>query len=56
MSLKSIKSILEEASLVPPDKYQDWSKAWRLAAEGGSTESMLGFFAREAGISEDVFL
>ncbi len=56
MALKSIKSILAEASLVNAEQFQEWSKAWRVAVENGSTESMLAFFAREAGISEEVFL
>jgi type II secretion system protein E len=56
MALKSIKSILAEASLVTPEQFQEWSKAWRVAVEGGSTESLLGFFARESGISEETFL
>src|SRR6185503_18631397 len=56
MALKSIKNILAEASLVNPEQFQEWSKAWRVAAENGSTESMLAFFARESGISEEVFL
>ena len=56
MALKSIKSILAEASLVTPEQFQEWSKAWRTAVEGGSTESLLGFFARESGVSEEIFL
>ena len=56
MAQKSIKSILAEASLVTAEQFQEWSKAWRTAVEGGSTESLLGFFARESGISEEVFL
>ncbi len=56
MALKSIKSILAEASLVSPEQFQEWSKEWRVAAENGSSESMLAFFAREAGITEEVFL
>src|SRR5688572_14395823 len=56
MALKSIKTILAEASLVNPEQFQDWSKEWRKAAENGSNETMFEFFAREAGISEEVFL
>ncbi|MGZ8900228.1 MAG: GspE/PulE family protein [Limisphaerales bacterium] len=56
MAQKSIKSILAAASLVTPEQFQEWSKAWRVAVESGSTESLLGFFARESGISEEVFL
>jgi type II secretion system protein E len=56
MALKSIKTILAEASLVNPEQFQDWSKEWRKASENGSNESLLGFFAREGGISEELFL
>ena len=56
MALKSIKSILADAALVTPEQFQEWSKAWRVASENGSTESLLGFFARESGISEEIFL
>ena len=47
MALKSIKSILAEASLVTPEQFEEWSKEWRVAVENGSNESLLGFFARE---------
>jgi type II secretion system protein E len=56
MALKSIKFILAEASLVSPEQFQEWSKAWRVAVENGSNESMLAFFARESGLSEEIFL
>src|SRR6476660_8636070 len=56
MALKSIKTILAEASLVSPEQFQDWSREWRKAVENGSNESLLAFFAREAGISEEIFL
>lgn len=56
MALKSIKSILAEAALLTPEQFQNWSKEWRVAVENGSTESLLGFFARESGISEEQFL
>jgi type II secretion system protein E len=56
MALKSIKNILAEASLVSAEQFQEWSKAWRVAVENGSNESMLAFFARESGLTEEVFL
>ena len=56
MALKSIKSILAEASLVTPEQFVEWTQAWRVAGENGSTESLLAFFAREAGITEEIFL
>src|SRR5256714_4023743 len=56
MGLKSIKSILAEAGLADTEQFVNWSKAWRTAVEGGSTESLFAFFSREAGLSEEVFL
>jgi type II secretion system protein E len=56
MALKSIKAILAEASLVMPEQFQEWSIAWRVAVENGSNESLLAFFARESGLSEEAFL
>ena len=53
MGLKSIKSILAEAGLADTEQFVNWSKAWRTAVEGGSTESLFAFFSREAGLSED---
>jgi type II secretion system protein E len=35
---------------------EEWNKAWRVAVEGGSQETLLGFVAREKGSSEEAFL
>src|ERR1051325_8303437 len=56
MGLKSIKSILAEAGLANAEEFVNWSKAWRTAVEGGSSESLFAFMSREAGMSEEVFL
>src|SRR4051812_4850014 len=56
MGLKSIKSILAEAGLANAEQFVNWSKAWRTAVEGGSSESLFAFMSREAGMSEEVFL
>jgi len=56
MALMSIKSLLAEAELATPEQFQEWSKEWRVAAENGSTEPMLAFFAREGGRTEEAFL
>src|SRR3954464_493709 len=56
MGLKSIKSILNEAGLANAEQFVNWSKAWRIAVEGGSTESLFAFMSREAGTSEELFL
>ena len=56
MAFRSIKSVLAEAELVPPTQFEEWSKAWRVAVENGSPESLLSFFWRERGLSEEAFL
>jgi type II secretion system protein E len=56
MALTSIKQILADADLASPGEFTDWTKEWRTAAENGSDEPLLGFFAREKGLTEEVFL
>ncbi len=56
MALRSIKSVLADASLASPGQFLEWTKAWRIAAENGSNESMMGFFSRESGLAEESFL
>ncbi len=56
MAIASIKTLLAKNNLASPQQFEDWNKAWRLAADGGSAESLLAFIARERGASEEVFL
>ena len=56
MALISIKNILAEADLATPVEFSDLTKEWRVATESGSEEPLLAFFAREKGLTEDVFL
>jgi type II secretion system protein E len=56
MALASIKSLLARHSLATPQQFEEWNKAWRKAVESGSQDSLLGFIARERGVSEDTFL
>ena len=56
MALTSIKQILAEADLATPVEFSDLTKEWRVAAENGSEEPLLVFFAREKGLTEDAFL
>jgi len=37
-------------------QFEEWSKAWRVAVESGSQETLLAFMCRERGLAEDVFL
>ncbi len=56
MALTSIKQVLEKAALVTSTQFDEWSKAWRVAVENGSQETLLAFFCRERGFSEELFL
>ena len=56
MALTSIKQILADADLASPGEFKEWTKEWRTAAENGSEEPLLGFFAREKGLTEETFL
>src|SRR5437867_1796629 len=56
MPFTSIKTVFAQAALASPDEFSQWLKAWRIAAESGSQEPLLGFFSRERGVSEEQFL
>jgi type II secretion system protein E len=56
MAFVSIRQVLADASLAAPAQFETWLKAWRVAAENGSQDTLLSFFSREAGISEELFL
>ncbi len=56
MGFASVKEFIAQIALVTPEQFEEWSKAWRVAVENGSQESLLGFICRERGIAEDVFL
>ena len=54
MGFTSIKSLFAEVAQVAPDQFDEWRKAWQVAAESGSQESLLAFICRERGLAEDV--
>jgi type II secretion system protein E len=56
MAFVSLKDFFNRMGLVDPAQFAELSKAWRVAAENGSQETLLGFICRERGIAEDVFL
>lgn len=56
MAFVSIKNILAQHALATPEQFDDWNKAWRVASENGSQESLIGFICREKGIAEDAFI
>lgn len=56
MSYSPIKSVLENAGIITPAQFDRWNSAWRQGIEAGGTEPWLTFFARESGLSEEIFL
>ena len=56
MAFISLKEFLARMGLTTPGQFEEWTKAWRIAAENGSQESLLAFICRERGLAEDVFL
>ncbi|HEX3987821.1 MAG TPA: GspE/PulE family protein [Verrucomicrobiae bacterium] len=56
MAFVSLKDFFDRMGLVTPQQFADLSKAWRVAADNGSQETLLAFMCRERGVAEDVFL
>src|SRR5690349_5652557 len=56
MAFISLKEFLSRMGLATPPEFDTYSKAWRVAVESGSQESLLSFICRERGLAEDVFL
>ncbi len=56
MAFVSLKDFFARLGLVSPDQFNEHTKAWRVAVENGSQESLLAFICRERGVAEDVFL
>jgi hypothetical protein len=56
MAFLSLKEFFARMGLVTPEQFDQHTKAWRVAVENGSQESLLGFICRERGITEDAFL
>jgi type II secretion system protein E len=56
MSYVSLKNLLAQAALATPGQFEDWSRAWRVAVNNGSQESLLDFISRESGVSDEMFL
>ncbi len=47
---------MAESDLATPAQFDQCSKAWRIALESGSQDSLLTFISRERGLSEEAFL
>src|ERR1700688_3092560 len=56
MAFVSLREFLGRMALATPAQFDECSKAWRIAVESGSQETLLGFICRERGLAEEVFL
>jgi len=56
MAFISLREFLSRMGLGTPEQFDEWTKAWKVAIESGSQESLLGFVCRECGLADDVFL
>src|SRR3989441_517571 len=56
MAFISLKEFLGRMELATPEQFDEWNKAWRIAVESGSQESLVGVIWRDGGLDEDVFL
>ena len=56
MLAASLTTLFEEEGLATREEFSHWLRAWKTSVDGGATDSMLSFFAREKGASEDEYL
>jgi len=56
MAFVSLKEFVGRMGFATPAKFEEWCKAWRVAVESGSQETLLAFVCRERGVAEDAFL
>jgi len=56
MSFVPLNNVFAEAAQTSAEQIADWAKAWRIAVEAGTQESLVDFICRESGMSEEHFL
>ena len=56
MGFSSVKNLVASVADATPVQFDGWRDSWRAATNGGSTEPLLGFIARERGMTEEAFL
>ena len=56
MAFTTFKNFCLTAGLTTPGKYDEWHRAWHVAAAEGAIESWPVFLCREVGMLEDAFL
>ena len=55
MAFSPVRNLVATVAEASPAQFDDWRKSWRAAVDGGSTEPLLTFVARERGVAEDIF-
>src|SRR5882762_1105232 len=56
MAFTSLKDFLARMGVGTSEQFEEWGKAWRVAVQNGSQESLLSFICRERGLTEEAFL
>jgi type II secretion system protein E len=56
MGFGPVKNLIASVANATPVQFDDWRKSWRATVASGSAEPLLGFIARECGVTEDAFL
>src|SRR5258706_15315286 len=56
MAFISLKDFLARMGIGTSEQFAEWSKAWRVAVQNGSPESLLTFICRERGLTGEAFL
>ncbi|MEI6075017.1 MAG: ATPase, T2SS/T4P/T4SS family [Verrucomicrobiota bacterium] len=55
MAFSPVRNLVATVAEASPAQFDDWRKAWRVAADAGSAEPLLTFIARERGVTEETF-
>jgi type II secretion system protein E len=56
MGFGPVKNLIASVADATPVQFDNWRKSWRATVASGSAEPLLGFIARERGVTEEAFL